>query len=284
VDLGVNTQPAPYADTWATLLDPFTSGDVGWQTLHGTWCEAVNPGSGPMTWVLLDEGDLHIYVDIPGQGTGGSQEAEGGIAGESTPGDDMDHDGVRDAVDNCPVDANPQQDDLDGDLAGDACDPDIDGDGFQQGADNCPFVADPVGRDSDTDGLGDACDSDDDNDGVLDANTDDPSLADNCPYVPNVGQQDADHDGIGDLCDDDLDNDGVADYADFYPEDASKTVNAANDQAQAKGTPEHLAASAGDEPTHSAAPNPLMYAAFGFLGALLAGVLLMAIIGSRRKA
>lgn len=38
--------------------------------------------------------------------------------------EDGDGDGVCDAIDNCPGDFNPDQADLDGDLLGDACDPD----------------------------------------------------------------------------------------------------------------------------------------------------------------
>ncbi|MEW6270077.1 MAG: hypothetical protein AB1689_12365 [Thermodesulfobacteriota bacterium] len=47
--------------------------------------------------------------------------------------------------DNCPFSHNPQQDDPDGDLLGDACD-------------NCPSVANPDQADRDGDGAGDACD------------------------------------------------------------------------------------------------------------------------------
>jgi hypothetical protein len=78
--------------------------------------------------------------------------------------DIVDMDGVGDVCDNCPV-PNPDQTDADHDTLGDACDncPDVK---------NGPNEAgDPgVGNqdDFDGDGAGDACDPDDDNDGLLD--------------------------------------------------------------------------------------------------------------------
>jgi hypothetical protein len=91
---------------------------------------------------------------------------------------DPDGDGVVDS-DNCPEVANPDQRDVDGDGAGDACD-------------NCPGIANPpkltmgfaapVQRDHDQDGRGDECDL--------------------CPHLkPLVPDLDQDSDGIGDACD-----------------------------------------------------------------------------------
>ena len=63
----------------------------------------------------------------------------GAFEAEAQP--DSDGDGVRDGLDNCVADANPDQSDIDRDGAGDACDPDDDGDGVADGADNCPFAS-----------------------------------------------------------------------------------------------------------------------------------------------
>lgn len=74
---------------------------------------------------------------------------------------DVDGDGMNDNVDNCPVDFNPAQVDVNHNGVGDVCEltysEDIDGDGFLNDEDNC--VAIPNNQlDSDSDGLGDACD------------------------------------------------------------------------------------------------------------------------------
>jgi len=99
--------------------------------------------------------------------------AEGGEApdGDPAPGDgdcadggsaeaceDKDGDGVLDRDDNCPDDANPDQDDADDDGEGDDCDSDSDGDGIEDPDDNCPDEANDDQADDDEDGLGDACD------------------------------------------------------------------------------------------------------------------------------
>ncbi len=120
---------------------------------------------------------------------------------------DGDKDGVPDACDNCPADANPDQANADFDALGDACDLcpgnpywfiyyDEDHDRLGELCDNCRYVANPDQLESDGDGVGDACD--------------------NCLDVPNSTQEDGDADQVGDLCDncltlvnpDQLDGDG----------------------------------------------------------------------------
>lgn len=117
---------------------------------------------------------------------------------------DTDGDGIPNAEDNCPYAANADQEDLDGDGKGDACDEDIDGDGIPNITDNCKYMSNPDQADADTNNIGDVCEpiADGDGDGIINAE-------DNCPFVANPGQEDMDNDGIGDACDDDMDGDGV---------------------------------------------------------------------------
>ncbi len=121
---------------------------------------------------------------------------------------DTDGDGVIDAEDNCPADANPGQADGDDDQVGDACDAcpldpdnDVDADGACGDVDNCPADANPDQADGDADTLGDVCDicpADPDNDVDEDTVCGD---VDNCRTTANPGQADADKDGAGDRCD-----------------------------------------------------------------------------------
>ncbi|MFL0353379.1 choice-of-anchor B family protein [Xanthomarina sp. GH4-25] len=75
---------------------------------------------------------------------------------------DTDDDGIPDATDNCPEIFNPNQEDLNDNGIGDACEDivnnDLDDDGILNDDDNCPLVANSGQEDSDNDGIGDACD------------------------------------------------------------------------------------------------------------------------------
>ncbi len=156
---------------------------------------------------------------------------------------DSDADGVCDDVDNCPLAANANQLNTDGDGMGNTCDPDDDSDGlsdvFEVSLGTNPLKADtdgdgvsdynevnydgnpnaytpgadlnPLSADTDGDGLGDAADPlpllyspDADGDGVYDN-------VDNCPLNANANQLDTDGDGTGDACDSDDDSDGLLD-------------------------------------------------------------------------
>jgi Zn-dependent metalloprotease len=147
---------------------------------------------------------------------------------------DQDGDGIRNDLDRCPTLKNSDNNDSDGDGAGDPCDPDDDNDRIcdyngplnagQPGLanacargggtaagnvfDNCRLVANTAQTDSDNDNFGDACDDDRDGDGR-------PNARDNCPDtkqgLAKGDWNDYDGDGRGDVCDWDADNDGVCD-------------------------------------------------------------------------
>jgi hypothetical protein len=82
------------------------------------------------------------------EGGGGNPDSGKGDDPNPTPDgppDDVDADTIKNASDNCPTIANPDQHDEDGDTIGDVCD-------------NCPHVANPSQASMDNDAVGDACD------------------------------------------------------------------------------------------------------------------------------
>ncbi|MBU1226332.1 MAG: thrombospondin type 3 repeat-containing protein [Actinobacteria bacterium] len=129
---------------------------------------------------------------------------------DATEWDDTDSDTVGDNSDNCPLAANADQADQDGDGIGDVCDPDRDGDLVDNDTDNCPDHYNATQRDRDKDGTGNPCDPDRDGDLV-------PNTTDNCPDARNASQADKDGDGIGNRCDPDRDGDLVPNTTDNCP-------------------------------------------------------------------
>jgi hypothetical protein len=91
---------------------------------------------------------------------------------------DGDGDGIRDSLDNCPGVANTDQNNHDGDLLGDFCDPDGDGDGvLNDDEGDCGYGEIGWTSTPSTDYDGDGCrdsteDVDDDSDGLQDGDDD----------------------------------------------------------------------------------------------------------------
>lgn len=71
---------------------------------------------------------------------------------------DSDKDGVLDEKDNCPAVPNTNQEDINNNYIGDACE-DFDLDGILNTDDNCPDTPNRYQQDEDADGIGDHCDS-----------------------------------------------------------------------------------------------------------------------------
>lgn len=176
----------------------------------------------PTSEVLVDDEDS-VGSDLPADDVAVDSEpaVEPDVEGDTGPLTpiDTDGDGVYDHEDNCPLVANPEQEDADLNGYGDVCNMplmvspccgpecmlDSDGDGIPDLLDLCPWTPDPDPNfpytDSDGDGVGDTCDDSDDfdGDGV-------PDVDDNCPRVFNPDQANSDDDGgvcdhFGDACD-----------------------------------------------------------------------------------
>ncbi len=172
------------------------------------------------------------WMDTDGDGIGDNE--DGDIDGDGISNDDelvfgtdprffdSDGDDLGDGEDNCPLVANADQKDADGDDRGDACDDDTDGDGLPDDVER-GIGSDHLNPDTDGDGLGDGLErkmgsdplkSDTDGDGIEDK-------TDNCPLAVNDEQSDIDGDGLGDVCDTDMDGDSIFNHHDNCPQVAN---------------------------------------------------------------
>jgi hypothetical protein len=182
----------------------------------GAWiCEGTAPAEEACNGLDDDcDGDTDEgFVDIDGDGGANCVDADDDDDGVLDDGDGSGEAGdapcadgsMTDCDDNCPLDANPDQADLDKDGKGDACDCDVDGDGFAGGGcggEDCDDL-DPLvnpGSDELSDAGGD-CDHCDGRDNDCDGDTDE-------------GCADTDGDAMVDCLDPDDDGDGVPDDGD----------------------------------------------------------------------
>lgn len=170
-------------------------------------------------WVTLDLHDV-VYLEVSPDAT---MFAVDDLHINTDTWSDVDADGLDDRADRCPDDYDPDQDDIDDDFLGDACDEDRDGDGVLDDVDLCPGVADTDQPDGDADGVGDACD--------------------NCPDVANTDQANGDPDHYGDACDV---YDGVTvDFEDLDPGFESDTIAIPEDYLGLTWTTDATAVTAG---------------------------------------
>jgi hypothetical protein len=107
---------------------------------------------------------IKLAFDWPGTEGPTVQTVAGNFVLDCTqPEPDTDGDGIPNSMDNCPMHANRDQADANGNSIGDVCEamgaPDADGDGRPDSADNCPRVWNVNQADDDRDGVGNVCDT-----------------------------------------------------------------------------------------------------------------------------
>ena len=200
----------------ATLLD---GGCVPAAAVDQTsW--AVDASSCAVTSTTVDARDLARFQDIVGASNVVDACDMGAFEAR-----DSDDDGVTDAADSCPDDADPGQSDGDSDGVGDICDncvessnpeqDDSDADGTGDVCDVCPGFDDEV--DSDSDAVPDGCDQCAGDDGTGDSDSD--SVCDDSDIcLGDDATGDGDGDGLcSDLdCDDDDETNACAIFADGF--------------------------------------------------------------------
>ena len=177
--------------------------------------------------------------DIDGDGVDNANDSFPDDANETTDSDgdgtgdnsdpDDDNDGWSDSHEySCGTDGNDPEsipDDLDSDGICDILDEDIDGDGYDNPSDSFDYDSEEW-NDTDSDGIGDNSDGDDDGDGFYDGVEVD-CLSD--PLDLSSVPADTDSDGVCDELDDDVDGDGIGNDLDDFPFDDSESTDTDGD-------------------------------------------------------
>ena len=143
-DFAMNTPPGAVSATVSLMYQP-----TSWEYIqfldhanNGSVANLADEGEHMLdAWLNTGMAAPHIMVSIPA----------------TAPAGDSDGDWVPDAADNCVNDANPLQENNDGDVEGDVCDTDDDNDGLSD-VDEGVAGTDPFDSDSDDDGLLDGVD------------------------------------------------------------------------------------------------------------------------------